>query len=225
MQVIYSLLKNKKSLTAKEIGHTLHIFPNAVYRSIKYLIRYGFVAREGTYPVRFVAQEPKEAIELFTNEIHEDLAGLFVSDDRETHQHFNISFVTTRKDLLDKTNADLRKAEKEADIIVSGLEVPAETMLANKQAIDRGVRLRVIVQNLDEVKKEMLGNWRKNGIEIKYFSLMKARLFIFDAKTVYITSYNPKEKEEANGVRFNYPPVARMMHEFFKQKWKRAKSI
>ena len=63
------------------------------------------------------------------------------------------------------------------------------------------------------------------GMKVKYYPIMEARIIIFDAKIAYITSYDPKRKEEAIGVRFQYPPIARILQELFDQRWSKAKEI
>jgi len=71
----------------------------------------------------------------------------------------------------------------------------------------------------------LLKNWQKTGIEFKFHPIVEARIIIFDASTTYITSYNPMQKEESIGVRFQYPPIARLMQGLFNQKWLEASDI
>src|SRR5436189_6242319 len=122
-------------------------------------------------------------------------------------------------------NEDKKNATKEIHQIVSGIEIPAESILENKRAIERGVQVKYLVQRLDEVNKDMLINWQKIGIEVKYFPLIEARIIIVDKKIVYITSYNPLNKNECTGVRFDYPPVAKIMNEVFLQRWEMGKEL
>ncbi len=225
-KAIYRLLSSGKSLTAAEISSRLNIFPNAVYRGAKVLEKFGFVRKVGRYPIVFFALHPATPLGLYAKVVKDSLAESFSQTTLpKTATNLDVSFINNRAELLEKTNIDFENCEKEACLIVSGLEVPAETMLEYKKSIDRGVRVRIVVQNLDEVRKEMLSNWQKMGIEVRHYPLIEARIFVFDAKVAYISSYNPNLQEEGLGVRFNYPPVAAIMSDLFEQRWEEAKEI
>jgi len=137
----------------------------------------------------------------------------------------DVSFVRNRTELLKKTDHDLMQTKVEAHLIVSGLEVPAETVLKYKHAVDRGVTVRILVQNLNEANKEMLHNWQRNGVDVRHYHVLEARIFIFDAQVVYITSYDPQEKEVGTGVRLNNPAIARVMNDTFRQRWDAAEIL
>ena len=48
---------------------------------------------------------------------------------------------------------------------------------------------------------------------------------MFDHQVVYFTSYDPKNRHQAIGMRFDFAPYAQMMDELFEQRWKLAKEI
>lgn len=221
---IYRLLQKGKPLTAKEIGEELQIFPHAVYRSVKQLLEKGFVKEEDNYPVKYSVLPETEAMELFTTAIRHQFQNSFLKSKSSTTT-FDVSFVNGRDDLQRKTTRDVSFAKKTVDFVVSGLEVEAETILTYKKAIDRGVRIRAIVQRLDDTSKQMFRNWEKIGLEIRYLPNMEARAFILDKEIVYFTSYNPARKQEAIGSRFHYRPYAKIMDELFEARWQIAKEI
>src|SRR3990167_3962627 len=172
-RAIYELLTKNSPKTSKEIGAELKILPNAVYRSVKALISLGLVQNNGRYPVKYEAKE--DGLDAYLLNTRDSLIKTFFPDgSSQTHQNqtLNISFIQNREELLEKTNQDIAKAKKEARFIVSGLEVPAETILEYKKAIERGVKMRVLVQRMDEVSKEMFLNWQKIGIDVRFFPLL-----------------------------------------------------
>jgi len=57
------------------------------------------------------------------------------------------------------------------------------------------------------------------------FPISRARIIIFDSKIFYLTSYNPQNKEEAIGIRFAYPPIAKQISDLFEKRWKASKPI
>lgn len=226
---IYQLLIKNEALTPKEIGEKLDILPNAVYRSIKPLILVGFVEKAKGYPARFKTTTPSNAVNAYLLKTKENFLQSFfpkgISSETQTDKELSISFIKDRPELLERSNDDMSQAKQQVDILVSGLEVPAETILEYKRACERGVKIRTLVQRLDESNQEMLKNWRRIGIDVRFFPLLEARIIIFDNKIVYITSYNPEIKDESIGIRLNYSPIAKLMKELFESRWKTSSEI
>lgn len=226
---LYKLLIRNEALNSKEIGGKLGILPHAVYRSIKPLISIGLVEKIKGYPARFKIATPSSAIDAYLLKTKENFLQSFfpkgISSETQTNKELSISFIKDRPELLERSNQDMSQAKQEVEILVSGLEVPAETILEYKRACERGVKIRTLVQRLDETNREMLHNWRKIGIDVRYFPLLEARIIIFDSEIVYITSYNPEIKDESIGIRFNYPPIAKLMKELFEIRWATSKEI
>lgn len=222
IEIYKALLKNDK-LTAKDIAEKLDILPHAVYRSIKQLLELGFVRELDTYPNVYDATTLERALNRYQVIISDNFNSIFGLIQHNKNELLDISFIQKRSQLLDMTNADVERAKKKINFIVSGFEVPAETVRVYKKAIDRGVKIRVLIQELNQ--KEIFKNWQKMGIKVKYFPRMEARIFIFDEKIVFFTSYDKKHKQEAIGMRFNHPPFARMMREMFDARWKVGEEI
>lgn len=223
---IYRLLLKNHSLTAKAIANYLNIFPHAVYRAAKPLIELGFIHKVGEYPIEYEAKPISETADLYAFLIKKSFQDVFSRDQMQSgNKPLDIAFIKNREDLIKKTNKDLENSKSTVYFIVSGLEVSPETVLQYKNAIQRGVKIKAIVQNLDETKREMFHNWQRMGVDVRFHPNMEARIFIFDGKIVYFTSYNPKNKDEAIGTRFNYPPLARLINELFEKRWKIAKGI
>lgn len=223
---IYLLLEKGGARTAKGIGKELKIFPNAVYRAVKQLLALGFVEEVFSYPVKFQARPAGQALELFLGATRQSFGAVFgLGHQLHVHKLLPLTFLQTRNQLLKMTSRDTYHTKSGINLIASGLEVPAETILANQRAVERGVKVRILVQNPKEISKEKLRSWQKAGIEVRRFPNIEARIFIFDHKIVYFTSYDPKNKEIAVGMRFDYAPYAQIMDEMFEQRWKLGKEI
>ena len=211
-------------MSAKDIGKRLKIFPNAVYRSIKELLALGFVEVVFSYPEKFQARPAAEAITFYTSMVRQNfyqMLGLAGS----ANPNLKISFFQSRKDLLKRFNKDAAKAKKQMNIIISGHEVPADTTLAYKRAVDRGITIRKLIQNKDAENIRLAKTWQKIGIEVRYTPLMRARVVVIDGQITHFGSYDPLRQPESMGVRFDYAPYATMMDELFEQRWKLSKEI
>ncbi len=221
---VYSLLSREGPLSAKAIAEKLNVLPPAVYRAAKPLIEIGIVQKVGKYPVQFKAMPAEDSFDLYQSALRKDFQETF-SLKGPSAKPLNISFIRDRQHLLEEIGRDIKNAKETVSFIVSGLEIPAEAVLSYKEAARRGVKIRALVQNLDETSSQMFKNWKKIGVKVKYFSNMEARIFIIDKKIVYFTSYNAKIKEEAIGMRFEYPPYAKLMSDIFEKRWKLGKEI
>lgn len=213
-------------MSAKEIGKRLKIFPNAVYRAVKQLFVLGFVEEIYSYPVKFQAKPVSQALELYLGATRQSFGAAFgLQHHPHVHKLLPLTFVQRRQDLLKMNTNDSVHARSSINLIASGVDVPAETILAYQRAVERGVKIRLLVQNLQEVTKEKLKSWQKAGVEVRHYPNIEARIFVYDHQIVYFTSYDPKNMHEAIGMRFDYTPYAAMMDELFEQRWKLSKEI
>jgi sugar-specific transcriptional regulator TrmB len=224
---IYRLLESRQAMSAKDVGKRLGIFPNAVYRAVRQLLELGIVEELNGYPKKYAARPLSEGLDLFSSIMRQNFQETFDKNNKSLgHRNFlKITFVQKRSQTIKMTDRDTTAARENINLIASGLDLPAETLLVNKRAVERGVRVRLLVQNLKEVNADRLRSWSKAGIEVRYYPNMEARIYLFDHKIVYMTSYDPKNRREALGVRFEYPPLTALLDELFEQRWKLGKEI
>jgi sugar-specific transcriptional regulator TrmB len=221
---IYGLLENHKAFTAREIGGRLGIFPNAVYRDIKDLLDIGLVELIKERPIRYKAKDKSAAMELCAAVIKQNLHDAFGLSEGDKGT-LKISFFNTRKDMLKQTQDEAQKTKSRINVIISGHEIPAETFLAFKKAVDRGVKVRVLIQGQDEEMLRVARAWKKIGSQVKFISIVHARILTYDGRVTYFGSYDIAKQPEAVGVRFDYVPYANLMDEMFEQRWKMGKEI
>ncbi len=225
---IYGLLENKQPMPAKEIGKHLRIFPNAVYRDVEELIEMGLVEEVKGRPIRYQAKNKNVALELCAAIIKQNFQEAFGSQNVLKGQPFQVlqlRFIHNRSELLANSDKDVKSAKYQLNYILSGHEVPADTILGFKRATDRGVKIRVLAQQLTKDKQAMFTNWAKVGVDVRYYPSIEARIFTIDRHIVYFTSYKSNDIQEAIGMRFDYAPYASLMDELFEHKWKHGKVI
>ena len=224
---VYGFLTSHDARSAKEIAKALNIFPHAVYKAIQPILELGLVYKLPGYPTKFQARPMSEAVNIYSSVIGQNFLEAFGKHQTrgKTFFRLELNFIQTRKERLEFLYKDTATAKAEINLIASGLEVPAEMILAYKRAMERGVIIRIIVQNLNEVNQNMLNNWKRLGVAVKYSPGIGARIYIFDREVLYLSSYDSEDKREAIGVRFAYAPIAKLMDELFEQRWKAAKDI
>jgi hypothetical protein len=217
---IYRLLLASGQMSARQVAAQLNLVPNAVYRYMEQMRQLGLVRQSQGYPAKYAANSPSVAMGWFLLEAQRTFNQEFgAGRPEEALAGTSMSFLRTRGELLKKTDNDVSIAKHEVNFMVSGLEVPAETILTYKKAIDRGVKIRVLIQKRDDISVETLDRWLGVGIEARVCPSMGIRMFVFDSEIVYLTSYVEYKKDDAFGLRFRYPPLAAFMGQVFAGMW------
>lgn len=228
-QRIYRLLLEKSVMDAGEVGKALGVFPQAVYREARQLQALGLVEETSRWPVRFRARSTMDGIHFYLQKerewFFEAFGGGSKSDNRRQTDGLGISFIQTRQESYERFTKDLATAQKTARLLVSGLEVPAEQMLCYKQAVDRGVEIKILVQQEGLTKKEMLRNWQTLGVLVRSIQTIDVRILTIDERICYLLSYDPHKSHQAIGIRFAYPPIAFLLSELFQKRWKIANKV
>ena len=220
----YKLLLNNKTLSAKDVARELKILPNTVYRDLRELIRIGLIEKVNDYPVRYKAKPESEAVSLYTSIIRQNFFESFGLNVK-VGQNLKIGFFQTRKDFLLLCKKDFEYSKEKINIIISGDELPPEAVFVHKATVDRGVKIRKLVQGLNEENIRMAKAWKRIGVDTKYTPLINSRIVTFDGKITILGYYEPYKQQECVGVRFEYAPFAALMDEMFEQKWEKAKEI
>jgi hypothetical protein len=181
-----------------------------------------------TYPVKYKALDAKSAMTWYLRAASKDFRNEFGTT---AHQQLDsstpsITFIKDRRSLLDMDAQDARSATKTINYIVSGHRVPDSTVLAYRKAATVGVRIRAIIQNNSKtIGAGALESYEEMGAEVRYLSNIGIRLFIFDSKIAYVTSYDDTQSSKAFGIRFTYRPVAEQLDQLFEQRWRQAKPL
>ncbi len=217
---IYKQLLKTGPMSANDVGRKIKILPNTAYRNLKELMSLGFVKKSTQYPAVYEAKSQSETIGLYTNLILQNFHEAFIATGN-SKTNLKIAFIQNRKDLLKQAEDDAYRAKKQINRIISGDAVPAETTLAFRKAVERGVKVRILVQG--KSSSQMIKSWKKMGMEIKYTPSLFTRIVTYDGSITYFASYNPDSSQEAIGVRFEYPPLASLMDQVFEERWRTGK--
>jgi sugar-specific transcriptional regulator TrmB len=221
----YKLLLAENGLTAHQIGKKLSIFPNAVYRSLETLKKFGCVTEQDTYPAVYIAIAPKEAVERFLLLSREGFLSTFTDGELSKTEELQINFIKDRDALLKKYVDDAKTAKREIGLIISGHELPNDVYLENVKAARRGVKVRIIVQRYDQTNRGVINSWQDSGVEVRFLEAVDVRLIVIDRKIVHLLSYSQKEGLSGLGVKVDYQPFAEMLSKVFEDKWQEARCL
>lgn len=225
---MYRLLGDGRVLTAHQIADELDILPNAVYRVAKKLADLGMIEKLGDYPARYRALPVQAAMSYYlmaaTSSFRREFGVQNPSQTSKSHGP-TISLIKDRPSMLRRSEIDTRNACQSIDIIVSGHNVPDETVMAYRKATTMGIPVRMIIHQKSQAQGSQVSRWKEIGISVKYLPYLEVRMIIYDKQVVYITSYDSKRPGSAFGVRFAYEPLALQMSELFEQNWQKARPL
>ena len=224
---VYRVLEGSKGMTAKQVAKELKVLPNTVYRAVKPLLEFGMIEELGGYPANYKALPPNSAMNWYLRAAAQSFRHDFgVQAGKKDDSAPSITFIKNREHLLKLGEQDARNAKKSINYIVSGHRVPDSTVLAYRKAAAVGVRIRAITQNTPDAIGRggaQLEDYQDMGAEVRHFPNIGIRLFVFDGKTAYLTSYDTDQSSRAFGIRFTHGPVAAQLDELFEQRWRQAK--
>lgn len=224
---LYQLLLSSGTLNAKEIGEKMHIVPNSVYRAAEPLISLGMAEKLDSYPVTYRAVSPHSAANWYARalaqnfrEAFSDTSNVVLNPDAPS-----MTFIKDRQHMIDVVEKEILNTKHSFNYIVSGHRVPDSNVLAIRKITTKGISARCIIQNTTSTTHNPLETYADMGVEVRYLPNIGIRLFVFDSRTVIMTSYDITQSSKAFGIRFRYPPVAAAMNELFEEKWKAAKPL
>lgn len=226
---IYALLLAEGSMSAVQIGQKLRIFPHAVYRSTKQLEAMGCINKTGKHPVLFQAIPIQDSVQTFSMVQRDVFLNTFLDGTLKGNislqQDLNITFIDSREMMFEKALADIQNVKNEMDNLASGDELPAEIMLAQKEALERGIVIRTLFQKRNEKNESFIKARTRMGEQIRLTQPLNVRMVIFDKRVVYIMSHDPSDYIKSMGIRFEYAPIGQLIYQQFLHYWEKGFAI
>ena len=116
-------------------------------------------------------------------------------------------------------------ATREILIVSIGESVGDEIKLANRDALERGVVIKMIAHRYDKSNKELLQNWVSMGIEVKHVQDWGFHLVVFDGEKSILSINNPNHTEERISLFIENKGLSEALRIYFFTQWKNAQSI
>jgi len=225
---VYKKLLKGKVLTAKELGDALHISPTSIYRIALHLKRYGLIEITNDFPQKFIAIDMNKARENFLLLQRNWFVKMFqTNNDLFRQSAFDVSFFQSREEALEKCTEDVRLARKKVRFFILALKigVPAEFLYEWKKAVERGVDIKMLIQEFNEENKEMLYYWKHTDINIRHSKPFGWHLFLIDDDISYIMMYDQKDKSKRLAVRFVHPQINNKLQVIFNNEWQKSRTL
>jgi sugar-specific transcriptional regulator TrmB len=226
----YQILVSQGSLDAKSLAKLAEILPNAVYRLIGHLKRKGFIVELDTYPIRFQALPPDVAINAYSQFKLKELAELTALSLKEItspppQSTTAIEQVSGRNAMFAKSAQLINQAKKEVLIISLGEQVPDEIRLADRDAIERGVEIKLIAHKYSSENESLLKAWVKMGLQVRHLPGSGYHMQITDEKNCLIAASNPQSASERSVMIITSEGLSKAMRNYFYMLWEKAVSV
>lgn len=227
---IYTILiREGKPLSASELAFQVRVAATDVYRLIKSLLDIGLVEKSTGRPRMFRSNPIDEGRGLFLVKQSLWFSDRFGSqgdhsgkDSTPTDEEMQLSFVQGRDELMRVSVDEVIKSSESIDLLRSGHEIPSDLMLAMVQAIKRGVKIRMLVQDYGVENEEQVHNWQKNGILVRRTELKHLRLMIYDSSVGYFMSYKHSDSGQDVGMKIAYPAFTAILSQYFENLWQKS---
>jgi len=228
--LVYKLLLKEGSMDVKKIAKSANVLPNALYRLLLKLQNKGLITVSGSRPALYKAITPSIALDNYiTNKIHELESFRSVTTNRlqitKKDSQTRIDLIKDAHDFFLEYARAANQTKEEILIISIGESVPEEVMLANRDAIQRGVTIRFIVHKLDQDNRDLLLSWRKMGLLIRYFPDWGFHLVVFDNTISLLSINNPDRTSERIALMIYSRGLSKAYADYFNSTWNKAKEI
>jgi HTH-type transcriptional regulator, sugar sensing transcriptional regulator len=225
---VYVELLQKGSLPISTLARSIGVLPNALYRNLRRLEKIGLVVGKKTRPVAYWAVQPEVALERLVQDEKNRLERLKVQTLEKLQPSpskviQNSIELLPGRDLFFNAYIELtEEAQDEVLIISVGEPVSDDILLANRDATERGVKIKIIYHRYDESNREMIHRYLKMGWEVRHYPDWGFHLIVIDGKKALLAVNNPETTDERVGMMVRSEGMAKAMRDYFYSVWEKA---
>jgi sugar-specific transcriptional regulator TrmB len=225
---IYQILVEEGPMNAIQLSQKIKILPNAVYRLINKLQEKNFVTTTEKGRRTFKAIPPTIAVKAYSNnkilEIEklkdQAIENLIKGKTKTTETQVN--FINSRQEIFNQSIVMIKQAKKEILIISIGESIPDELILTNRDALNRGVAVKMIAHKYDAGNEQLLKSWIKMGWQVRHYPDWGFHLVIVDGITSILSVNNPKNTEDRIGLQFFSTGLSKALKDYFYFIWEKS---
>lgn len=227
---IYLLLLDNGPLDVLTMAYNIKVFPNAIYRLLKKLINKNLITSSGNHPKIYNALPPSIAFENYTKKrkykfdvINNNFIQSINPDNFDDQTR--IDLVSNTDEFFDIYSDLTNEVNKEISIISIGEVVPESVLLANRDAILRGINIRFIAHKCDSSNLNYLLAWKKMGLKVKHYPDWGFHLVIFDKSKSLLSVNNPDRTAQRIALLIHSRGLAKAHYEYFNSIWEKASEV
>lgn len=229
---IYLSLVEYNSLTAKEVAKMSGVPPTAVYPSLRSLNDKKLISLSNKDPLTYEMIDPKLGLKTFKELVKNELDNAEEEALLELTKIKNTGAIEKEEDFLnilkgwhqsaEMVKKLLHESQKEF-LLLSGMTKKTSFIIVHalKDAIERGVKVRFILNRRLTENKQIVKQFSSFGVEIRYYPMRNFAIEVKDAKESVLVLRNPKLKDRIVVHMIN-KNLAIAHRDYFYSVWKKA---
>lgn len=208
---------------------------SAVHFVLQQLAHKNFAVIVSRKPMRFKAVKPETALGGWVREKTAELSELKVETVNSLSKLEMIPLgeeeekveVSAGKEQRFANAVQLTNSVRKEKLIISMMDIqPVELLKADRAAIKRGAKGRLIATVADEKNRGLLRQFKKTGFQVRHYApLLGFSLIVYDRKVSLLVVMDPKTRETAYNLKLNSKELAEAFAEYFDYIWKKAKPV
>jgi len=216
---LYQIIAKNDDLTVKKLATLLKRPVQSINRTVNLLSKKGFIQILGKYPKKLKAIP----LEIVLAQQFSQLSGLNTA---ELQNDFPLSFLPSRKIYHQVGENLFSQVRSEVLLISSGTgELGAEYYKTIVKKILAGVKYKILVLSNDEDNNDLVRNWQKNGIEVRYKKGKGFNLVVYDRKKIQLGVRVTENSKEKWGIVIKNESLGQFMGEFFDDMWNKSELL
>lgn len=221
---LYATVLDKKRLSASQAAGNK--FASAQYRLFYRLEEYGLVRRIKGRPIVFEAVSPDVALPVSFQIKETKLKQLLQKNLATSDDSIQMRLLVGRQAMYDEYAKQAIKAHQTIHEYTIGIAYSENFVNILRSAAKRGVRLRMVAQQLKPSNYHALHKWRKLGVDVRLSPAERGfHLMLFDGKIAIITFSNPANTEERLSIVTDNTAVIKQFESYFETIWRNAREV
>ena len=231
----YKTLLEYGPLSGGDISKKSGVPHGRVFWALSKLLEKNFINVIGENPKIFSPISPEFAINNFANkkiddinknkeEILQEIKDIKKPESKKSISE-KIHILAGRKARYSLNEYFFKEVKKEINYIFTYEERPYSLHRLYKEAVNKGIKIRLITTLINEKNIKLIKEDIKIGVEIKYYPVDEIRLQIMDNKESRITIINPRDKNDRTTIYFQHSNLSKHLNNYFKAIWAKSKKI
>lgn len=173
--------------------------------------------------VKYTIQRKIEELNRLEKEILQNLKNIEKTPEKTTTE--KITVLSGRKNVLPVIHHFYKTADKYLKVMFTYEFLPLSTIKLQKEAIDRGVKIRHIATKITDEGLKRMKESIKRGVEVRYYPAEELRLLIRDGKESAQQIVNAENLTDRTTIVIENKELTKALEGYFDSIWKKAKEI
>ncbi len=213
---VYSILVSKNQpLSAQDLATDLFVFPSALYRIFKKLESLGLIHMVGKKPLRYQAIDKNTGLKT-AYKLNQENIMQFLNNATNNTNLSETKVIIGRQATYDTYIEIAKLAGKSIDLYAIGIAYSKNLHHAQEEAMNKGVKIRHVVQQYQPNNFHVINKWKNLGVDIRYLKTPRGFHFTqIDKAITLITFSDPSDTENRLSILTDNPSVCKLFADSF----------